>query len=201
MVLFAVDIDQTVSTGYAGKNLRESIAYYEALGILVPAHITKYPELFQLPDVLRVHETLPGAVDGVNALAKHGRIAYYTVRKHRDPCIEQEIQDITRTWLAKRNFPSADSVIFCRSAMHKLLWLSEAGEDLLVLIDDRWRKIGNAFTELVQSKDHGCIANDLRQRLTLVAFGALSIPESPSGLRTVAFPDWGNVADLFVSIA
>lgn len=199
-MLFAVDVDQTISTGYAGKDIQESIAYYEAMGIAVPAHITNYPELFQLPGVLRQHETLPGAVAGVHALAKHGCIAYYTVRKHEDARIEQEIQAITRSWLAEHDFPYSCSVVFCRSVMHKLLQLCKESEDALVLIDDRWHKVGNALEQFAQSEEYRCIADDLCRRLTLVAFGASSVPANPLGLRTIALSTWENTVDLFAFI-
>lgn len=187
-MLFAIDIDQTISTGYAGKGLRESIAYYEAKGIKVPAHITKYPELFQLLDVLRLHDALPGAVAGVHELAKHGHIAYYTVRKHDDPQANQDIQGITRTWLAGHGFPCPNNVVFCRSVMHKLLRLHEEDEDALVLIDDHCDKAFTALGRLAHSEDSQQIADDLSRRLTMITFGA------------PPFHDWHCVIDLLAFI-
>jgi hypothetical protein len=193
--VIAIDIDQTISSGYVGKNLEDSMQYYRARGVEIPEHIVRYSQLFQLPGVLCQHEALPGAIEGVNALAKY-RVTYYTVR-------EQSVETITCFWLAQHGFPCSDSVVFCRSVMHKLLQLYErekGSKEPLFLIDDRWQIALEAIEQLKESKDHQHIAKMLCDRLTVVAFGISSLPENHTELRVVAFPDWSHVVDLLAVI-
>ncbi|HEU5382532.1 MAG TPA: hypothetical protein VFV38_44560, partial [Ktedonobacteraceae bacterium] len=75
---FFVDIDQTISTGYIGASLAESIVYYRDRGVAVPDGMESWPDLFQLPDVARQHEVLPGALIGAWRLAEHGELFYAT---------------------------------------------------------------------------------------------------------------------------
>ena len=198
-MFIGIDIDQTISTGYKGESFQESLAYYQARGVTIPQTVRGYLELFQLPAVLRVHEVLPGAVAGVTTLARSGRISYFTVRKHSDAQVEAEIHAITRAWLGDHGFPSADQVIFCRSVMHKLVQLYEREKESterLLLIDDRWQQALDALAQIAQNEAYRYIATMLRERLTLVAFGASSLPERTEGLRVVALPDWNRIADL-----
>jgi hypothetical protein len=194
-----VDVDQTISTGYVGNSFQESLAYYQAKAIAVPEHIEGYPQLFQLPDVLRVHEVLPGALAGVTTLARYGSISYFTVRKHQDAQVEREIQAITQNWLREHHFPCPDEVVFCRSIMQKLIRLYEREKestDSLLLIDDRWSVALQALEQITQNADYRHIATMLCKRLTLVAFGASSLPENPTRLRVIALPDWSCLVDL-----
>ncbi len=61
-MLFIVDIDQTLSTGFIGASFNESIDYYRTRGIAIPATVTTYLNLFQLPGVMQIHDALPGEV-------------------------------------------------------------------------------------------------------------------------------------------
>lgn len=179
-----VDIDQTISTGRACGNLQESVLYYRDRGIAVPDTITCYPDLFQLPDVVRLHEVLPGARSGVYQLSLSGDISYATVRL-------PDVEEVTRAWLWEHDFPSPDTVIFSQSMAHKLLAIS-AFSGPLVLVDDRWRKALEVWPRLVDHNQE--MAQDFATRLTLVAFGASSsdLPAS-SVVPIVALPDWSRV--------
>ncbi len=54
-MIIGVDIDQTIGTGYKGACFQESITYYQSKGLTIPQTVRGYPELFQLPAVLRIH--------------------------------------------------------------------------------------------------------------------------------------------------
>lgn len=190
-ITFFVDIDQTISTGYVGQSLAESIAYYRERGVVVPDHIASWPELFQLPAVLVQHEKLPDALAGMNLLARYGDVAYATVRK-------SDVAGITCGWLWEHGFPSPDQVIICRSIVHKLRELAQRPGGL-VLIDDRWRKALDQWPRLVEIDP--AAAEILLDRLTLVAFGsnAADLPESPV-VSVVPLPDWRSVADVLMAL-
>ena len=188
---FFLDIDQTISTGHVGRDLATSVQYYRALGLEIPDRIQVWPDLFQLPEVVRRHEMLPDALAGVMQLSGVGEIAYATVRK---PAVEQ----ITRAWLASNGFPSPECVMLCQNMAQKLLALAPyAGA--LVLIDDRWRAALEVWPRLEEHAPE--VAADLRQRLTLVAFGATqaNVPES-SVVPVIPLPDWRLVADVLMMI-
>lgn len=179
-----IDIDQTLSSGRVFDHLQESVLYYRGLGIAVPETVTCYPDLFQLPDVLCLHDMLPGAKAGVEQLAQLGELAYATVRA-------PDVEAITKAWLASQGFPSPDQVLMCQSMAHKLLALS-AFSGPLILVDDRWRKALEVWPRLV---DHDSeMAQDLAARLTLVAFGAneSELPSSPV-VPLLALPNWSRV--------
>lgn len=179
-----VDIDQTISSGRVSSSLQESVRYYQNQGIVVPETVTCYPDLFQLPEVVCLHETLPGARSGVSQLLLLGELMYATVRK-------PDVEAMTRLWLQKQDFPSSEKVIFSQSMAHKLLALS-AFSGPLILVDDRWRKALEVWPRLVDHNQE--MARDLAARLTLVAFGA-SNSDLPgfSLLPIVALPDWSRV--------
>jgi len=182
-----VDIDQTISTGRVSDTLQESMLYYRDQGIAVPDTVTCYPDLFQLPDIVSLHDVLPSACSGVYQLAQYGDIAYATVRA-------PDIEDITKKWLGEHDFPSPDSVILVQSVAHKLLAIS-AFSGPLVLIDDRWRKALGVWPRLMDHSPE--IAQNLATRLTLVAFGANTsdLPGS-SAVPVLALPDWSRVDTL-----
>lgn len=190
MKLF-VDIDQTISTGRVLASLAESVKYYRERGVAVPDGVESWPDLFQLPAVLRQHEMLPSALDGVRLLAEQGEIAYLTVRK-------PDVKAITQDWLRLEDFPAPDRVVICQSSAHKLLAIAEHPGQA-VLIDDRWRKLLEVWPRLVEYAPD--VAADLCERLTLVAFGAPAsdLPESPI-IPVVALPDWSKVADVLTAV-
>ncbi len=197
-IVYGIDIDQTLSRGYVGSELQESIAYYEQrIGGTLPAPISDYPSLFQLPEVLVHHEQLPGACTGVRYLATLGTVGYYTVRKHEQPERYIAMQEATRAWLQEHTFPNAARVFFCRSVLDKMLTLvqqSQEGPTRLVLIDDRWQK---ALEGLQMLRDAGSpyadVLQTLRERFTLVAFGAHARPVQTSGVSVVALPSWSQI--------
>ncbi len=179
-----VDIDQTISRGHVADSLHESMEYYRSRGIAVPDDVACYPDLFQLPDVVRLHETLPGACSGVTRLTTFGDISYATVRN-------SDVEEITRLWLYEHDFPSAENVIFSQSMAHKLLAISRSAGQL-ALVDDRWRKALEVLPRVMEYSPE--TARNLGTRLTLVAFGASAndLPGSPV-VPLVALPDWSRV--------
>ena len=181
---FFVDIDQTISSGRVLGSLQESVLYYQKQGVTVPEMVMCYPDLFQLPEVVRRHEMLPGARSGVSQLSLVGELLYATVRK-------PDVEETTRLWLQEHDFPSSEKVIFSQSMAHKLLALA-AFSGSLILIDDRWRKALEVWPRLVEYNPE--MAQDLAARLTLVAFGARNsdLP-GESLLPLVALPDWSRV--------
>jgi hypothetical protein len=180
---FFLDIDQTISTGYVGRDLAESVQYYRDLGLELPETIASWPDLFQLPAILARHEALPGALVGAWRLDGVGDVGYATVRA---PDVEQ----ITRDWLYREGFPKPERLVMCQSVAHKLQALSQYG-GRMVLIDDRWHKALEVWPRLEEHAPD--VAADLRQRLTLVAFGATQadLPES-SVVPVVPLPTWAS---------
>ena len=181
---FFLDIDQTISTGYVGRDLAASVRYYRDLGLELPEIIASWPDLFQLPAVLARHETLPGALIGAWRLDGAGDVGYATVRA---PDVEQ----ITRDWLYREGFPKPERLVMCQSVAQKVLALARS-PGRLVLVDDRWRKALEVWPLIV--KHDSTLAVDLRQRLTLVAFGAsqADLPEA-SVVPVVALPNWAQI--------
>ncbi len=179
-----VDIDQTISRGRVADSLHESVRYYREQGITVPDNVACYPDLFQLPDVVRLHETLPGAREGVSQLARLGALSYATVRN-------ADVEEITRLWLQEHDFPSAENVIFSQSLAHKLLAISHYPGQL-ILVDDRWRKALEVLPRVMEYSPE--TAQNIGARLTLVAFGAGpgDLPGSPI-VPLVALSNWSRV--------
>ena len=179
-----VDIDQTISRGHVADSLHESVLYYRDRGVAVPETVACYPDLFQLPDIVRLHETLPGARAGVAQLAQHGAISYATVRN-------ADVEEMTLLWLREHDFPSAENVMFSQSMAHKLLAISHYSGQL-VLVDDRWRKALEILPRIVEYSPE--TAQNIGARLTLVAFGASTsdLPAS-SIVPLLALPNWSRV--------
>lgn len=161
VVTYCVDMDQVTCTGHVCPTLAESIAYYRARGVVVPDSIDSWPDLFQLPDVVRQHEVLPGAVEGVRKLTEGCKMFYLTARK-------PDVHDITREWLRREGFPSPDKVIFVDGVAEKLIALAEY-DGPLFLVDDRWRQLLGILEEYGHRRR---VLSGLLDRLTLVAFGA-----------------------------
>jgi len=180
-----VDIDQTISTGYVGGSLEESVFYYQQVGIVLPT-VSSYRELFQVPDVLRMHEVIPGAVSGLAQLAHLGTITYATVR-------DEETQEITRAWLATHHFPCAERVVFCRSLLHKVVILHRSPSGNVVLIDDRYRHIADILAEGQER------FQSLASRMLLVGFGASDMSCS-CPVPSVALRNWDRISSLIESL-
>ena len=160
VVTYCVDMDQVTCTGHVCPTLAESIAYYRARGVVVPDSIDSWPDLFQLPDVVRQHEVIPGAVEGVRKLTEGCKLHYLTARK-------SDVHDITREWLRREGFPSPDKVIFVDGVAEKLIAMADF-DGPLFLVDDRWDQL---LMILSKHRQHRSLAG-LLDRLTLVAFGA-----------------------------
>lgn len=189
-ITYFIDIDQTISTGHVGRDLADSVQYYRDLGVIVPDGIENWPTLFQLPDVARQHEVLPGALVGAWRLDGAGELFYATARK---PDVEQ----ITLDWLYREGFPKPEQVIFCQGISEKLLAIAEHSGPL-VLIDDRWRQLLRILEEYREHR----VLRDLRQRLTLVAFGS-SQADMPtlSVVPVVPLPEWSSITELLARFA
>lgn len=222
-MLFAIDIDGTIATGFKLK-----VNFYNReLGLHIPESISDYPSLLSLPEVMayrQKHEDrfqaawrklgvstevmlardqMPNAVAGITILSQRGRVRYYTVRKSPDKQRHQEIQETTQQWLSMNHFPNHFDIIFCKSLMHKLSRIYQqerATQESIVLIDDRYCDLILAF-EKIAAGECGHVADFLRERLTLVAFGsqADTLPITDSGLHVLALSSWESVIDLLVS--
>lgn len=191
MTTFLVDIDQTIATGHTGTNLAESIHFYQASGLVIPAWVHCWSDLWQVPAVLRQYEALPGALAGVWQLATAGKVRYATCRSPR-------ADFITRGWLYKQGFPSPGCVLRGQQ-MTEVLQLLAQDAGPLVFIDHRWQRLLEQWPAVEEQMP--ALACDLRQRFTLVAFGAsqADIPEVP------AFPvrvlsDWWAVGALLTAL-
>lgn len=198
-MLFIIDIDQTIATGVDAPGFYAAVKHYRNLGIVIPETISDYHSLFQMPEVMRHHDPLPGAIEGVNYLAHVGRVEYYTVRKGTD---RQLIEETTQRWLTEKGFPNPGNVIFCRSVMHKLVTMHEREKDSqepIIFIDDRYTQAIDAFAQIAAGEYHH-ITDSLRGRLSIGAFGATIVPES-SVIPLMALPSWTHVADLIATLS
>lgn len=191
--MFCVDIDQTISTGYKGKSLKESITYYQKRGISLPDTVNCYADIFGLPKVVRLHEVLPGADAGVQRLARVNDVGYFTVRKSEHQ--QAELEKNTYLWLRDHQFPAPENVTFCVSMVQKLLKINDVPSvDPFFLIDDNWQKALMAL-QFIEEKSPP-VATSIRDKLTIVAFGATtSVVPSNAPVRLVPLPDWAHLEE------
>lgn len=187
-----VDIDQTISSGFLGTSVEESLAYYRSRQVEVPLDAQYYRDFFGLPEVLRIHEEIPGALLVLQHLARCGHeISYFTVR-HSDDHAQQELIEVnTRLWLAEHQFPNAEQVFFFAGMPAKLYGIGKrmSEEHPIILIDDSWEKVLDAYERIHQVDRY--VAQHLRKHLTLLAFGATqSTWPMSTPLRLRALPHW-----------
>ena len=214
-MLFAIDLDGTI----AGKLLYSSYIEYHnrdlALGIApevlaslpdyksfvklpeVQAFRRKQEERFQAsresarvsPNILLSIEALPDAIVGVHTLFGIGAVRYYTIRLN---------QEATKQWLTLKQFPSPTDVVFCEGTVRKLYAAYAETHMEIVLIDDRLDTLLQGFEEITKNEPE--MADNLRRRLTIVAFGIETVPEYFHGLRLLALPSWKDVETLIASL-
>ena len=125
------------------------------------------------------------AVAGVRRLAQLGEVRYATARK-------PEVEQITRAWLTQQGFPFPEHALFCTGVAEKLVAL--ASFPGLVLVDDRWQQL----LTLLEQYGQRLVLQGLCERLTLVAFGAVKVPES-SVVPLLPLPDWSRLEELLLS--
>lgn len=190
MTTFCVNIDQTIATGYMGRDLAEGVQHYRALGVAVPEQVQSWSELVRLPAVLRRFEPLPGALEGVRRLAAVGDVVYVTTRA-------PESELITRGRLYKQGFPAPGRVLMCQSMAHKLQMVAQY-DGPLVLIDDGWQLALECWADVEEGMP--ALAADLRGRLMVVAFGAsqAEVPET-SVVPVVALAMWSGVEAILLA--
>lgn len=190
-----VDIDQTISSGFLGASVAESLAYYRARQVAVPADARRYQDFFGLPEVIRIHEEIPGARAALHSLANAGHtFGYFTVRHSDALAVQEQIRANTRLWLVEHQFPQASNVSFFAGMPAKLY---EIGKQMssesqpVVMIDDSWEKVLNAY-ERIQGVDP-LVAHSLVTRLVLLAFGTTQnhFPAT-TPLQVRALPNWKN---------
>jgi hypothetical protein len=232
-MFFAVDIDGTIATTLNQTGYAPVVDYYKRAGIGIPETIANFQDLIEHPYFIAYRKThedqfqallqeilespammfekqpLPHAIQGVTHIAQTGRVAYYTVRKSHDEQRHRDIQETTKQWLSLHQFPNPGQVVFCMSVMNKLVRLyHQETQDSLVLIDDRFLQILEAFELLVsgghpkfdRATQHKMV-EAFQQRLVVVAFGVeeQALPESRNGLQLLALASWGKVTDLIAS--
>lgn len=216
-MLFAIDIDNTIAGG--PKAYKTYIEYHNRdLGLGISREILEtlpdYRSFLQLPEVVAYRrenemrfqasrascrissqvilalEEIPGAVAGVTMLSSLGTIRYYTVRSN---------QEATRQWLSIKQFPHPDDVVFCENARHKLAIISQQKtEEVVVLIDDKFAVLAQAYNDLAQASPY--VAENLRKRLVLIAFGVDVVPMWGNGLQVLTLPSWDSVTSLNFSV-
>jgi hypothetical protein len=198
-MFIAVDIDETIARGHDAPGFLACVRHYrDTLGLEIPETVADFHSLYQMPAVMQTHSALPGAVEGVHRLAQLGQVAYYTVRKHADPVVAQEVQNVTRQWLRDQGFPNPDNVVFCRSAFDKLaqLYERERDQNCIALIDDRFRKIVEQHEEARVGRRSHIAEYFLRAPFTLVAFGVHKV-DILGGLHVVPMSSWQGVGDIY----
>jgi hypothetical protein len=209
-MLFAIDSDQTIATGFVGATLQESINHYQELGVTLPDPISDYQHLFQLPEVIKLHQEVPGSVVGVSILATHGTVSYYQVGRSTQTVEEQHCHAAMIRWLRARHFPCPSNLVACASVADQLIRLYYyRTQDMIVLIDNNVSLTLATFAQFVAGKHTAMerdiqqeIADDLRQRLVVVAFGieADALPKDAHGVRLLALPGWNMGTALLTAL-
>ena len=159
------------------------------------ANLTSHQRLFLLPQVLRTHLHMPGAVETLERLARaDDRIHSLTFRNHIEPAQCQQVHDGTRAWLREQGFPFSEQVCFFWDAPDKLCAALDADAPRSLLIDDRPADLLDGSTRLSQSDP--AQAAQARERVLLAAFhtstwnGHLApLADLP---RVVPLPDWAT---------
>jgi hypothetical protein len=214
-MLFAIDIDNTIAGGPDAYKLYIE-HHNDDLGLGLSSQLlntlSNYQSFLKLPQVRayrREHEdrfqasrdrcrtsssvilsldTLPDAVTGVQYLSRFGQICYYTIRVN---------QEATKQWLAIHKFPNPQDVVFCDSALHKLMSIHQLEiqkHEHVALIDDRPFTLIQAFEKLTITHPH--VARNIRQHVDLIAFGTGFGKVQNSDLRVFALPSWRDVNTL-----
>lgn len=215
MITFALDIDLTLAEGFLAHlrylNSRMQLALPEPELL----RMTSYEDFNARPEVqafartqraaylqavaavkediptLLAKQPLPFAVERVNELARRGTVKYLTIRKSHDPATQEQMYQATRDWLRQHGFPSPDAVLFPKTFVAKLIAAVQNTRGPVFLVDDRWQDLLQAFQALPTKVLNGtAVQEHVRQRLTLVAFGASSLPESDTGLRILPLISW-----------
>ncbi|QBD76356.1 hypothetical protein EPA93_10185 [Ktedonosporobacter rubrisoli] len=188
-----------VCSGKALMQLPEVLSYRQAHEDRWRALIHQYRSSIE---GMRDARPMPKAVSGMQQLAQVGAVRYYTIRKSdTDAQLNQSIQETTRAWLAENKFPYPDDVVFCQSFIHKLASVAREEEEQIAFIDDCWQELLEAYT-LIAAGEYpkiAHIAEDLKRRLVIVAFGASEIAARHGDLRVVPLPSWENAGNLLHS--
>ncbi len=202
-VKICVDVDQTIASGFLGESVEESLAYYRARQVAVPADARRYKDFFGLPEVIRIHEEIPNALNALQHLASAGYdMGYFTVRHSDNSSQEEQIRVNTRLWLVEHQFPHAENVFFFTGMPTKLYEIGKQmsnDNSTIVMIDDSWEKVLDAY-ERIQNVDP-LVAQNLVKRLTLLAFGATqSTLPTRTPIKLMALPDWKTIKEVFNAI-
>ena len=214
-MLFAIDIDNTIAGGPDAYKLYIE-HHNNDLGLDLSPQLldtlTSYQSFLKLPQVRayrREHEArfqasrdscrtsssvilsldmLPDAVTGVQYLSRFGQVRYYTIRVN---------QEATKQWLTIHQFPDPRNVVFCDSALHKLMSIYQLEirkHEHIALIDDKPSALIQAFEKLMITHPH--VARNIRQHVDLIAFGSDDVKGQDSDLRVFALPSWFDVNNL-----
>ena len=224
-MLFAIDIDGTI----AGASRIFGAYFNQELGLGLPQEEIKkirwYTSLRQHPAIVAyrkennqrflevceryreytpamlAREALVGAVEGVISLAKWGDIRYFTIRISQDQQVNAQIQIATRQWLSEHGFPNSSNVAFCASFQEKLQQVVQEPHERIILIDDRCSTdLLTCYESLMQSPEQQELVEQIRQRITFVAFYKDTPPENTYGLRMMTMPSWQRTSDLWSSL-
>lgn len=200
MITYRIDIDGTIAEPrFFDDDLRTCCDWYVNEGIVTSREVLSlqhHQQLFLLPDVLVTHVPLSGSVEALHDLVAGGKtLQYFTVRQAIDPEVCDRVHGNTRAWLRDQHFPCPDQVRFFWDAGHKLTEALEAREEQIILIDDRPDGLIQAYKNIAE-KDPD-IAQHIRQRVTVLAFGTFDIHASASSLlRIVPFASWSSFWNL-----
>jgi hypothetical protein len=146
--------------------------------------------LFLIPHVLVTHVSIAGSVEAIQALFSEGKsLQYFTVRQALRPEICVQVHHNTQVWLEQCHFPLPEAVHFFWDAGKKLTEALEAKEDQILLIDDRPDGLVKAYQKI--AAQHPDVAQQIKQRITVLAFGAVNTGSLPSSdLKVLPLPDW-----------
>lgn len=129
------------------------------------------------PELQAAKVPIMGAVEAMQQLARVGRLIYISLRN-------PATLDVTRDWLARHGFPSAEHTFCCGEFCHlKYMRAYEyaAPDERIILIDDYAREMMRCFRKLGQVELS--IARSLLPRLSFVAYGAVPVDPIPEKLE------------------
>jgi hypothetical protein len=196
---FRIDIDGTIGKPlFFDDDFQRCREMYTQAGIVTPSEVatlTYHQQVFLLPKVLLTHTAIDGSVEALQALAATGAtLQYFTVRQNFDKEICRQVHHQTGVWLEKQGFPHPFDVRFFWDPGQKLIQSLEAEEQEVFLIDDRATGLLKAF-HAIHEKDP-LQAQQIRDRVTLVAFGTMTPPLDTGGLRIIPLSHWSQFQDV-----
>jgi hypothetical protein len=179
---YRIDIDGTIAEPlFYDGDFQHCLNYYLRAKLITVedmAHLKHHQQVYLLPQVLLTHKVIPGALEKLQELTEKGvSLRYFTVRQALDPEQCLLVYRNTHLWLERCHFPNPMDAQFFWDPAEKLVKSLKAQEDQVVVIDDRPEGLIASFQKILTQNP--LQASQIRERVTLVAFGRRSLQGLP----------------------